>query len=219
MDTLQNSQPAGRLRNLSEERSSEHRRQERCKRESEEIRRLAQTGTGEELQLALKNLGHTVQCVDEVHHGDEAMGLLQLACVCGNLSSAKALLDMGVSPAGRPHLVVSEITLPSGEPCQQLKKREVESCMHLAAREELVQIVDLLKAYGHSDFVNARTDDKERITPLMSAALRRSQLCRTCAWSYGFYSGMGVIVNANQLNYPNVTRGVGALPKLSEERL
>ena len=194
MYALGNYQPARRLRELWQkfEWPSERRRQERCKRESEEIRRLAQTGTGEELQLALKNLGHTVQCVDEVHHGDEAMGLLQLACVCGNLSSAKALLDMGVSPAGRPHLVVSEITLPSGEHYQQLNKREVGSCMHLAARKGRVEIVDLLKASGHSDFVNARTENDEKVTPLMVVALRRSKLCRT--QSYDFYTGTGVFI-------------------------
>ena len=189
MDALRNSRPARRLRKLWQERPSEQRRQERCKRESEEIRRLAQTGTGEELQSALKNLGHTVQCVDEVHYGDESMGLLQLACVCGNLSTAKALLDLEVSPAGRPHLVLSEVTLSSGKHYQQLHKREVGSCMHLAAREERVEIVDLLKASGHGDFVNARTEDREKITPLMIVALRRSKLCRN--QSYHFSSGRG----------------------------
>ena len=161
---------------------------DRLKRDVDEITRIAERGTGEELKAALERLGRTLEWVDDVHNGKKTMSLIQVACSQGNLSTAKALLELGGSPLGRgptdpcacspgSHWTFPEV----GAVTSLLTAHEARAswtCMHLAATADSIDILKLLLTHGYGDLVHAQTEDALRLTPLMAVTTRCNGLYR-----------------------------------------
>ena len=161
-----------------------------CKRDCDEITRIARTGTGEELKAAFERLGHTADCVDNVHNRTKVRSLLQVACCDENLGTVEALLNLGASPHGRKP-IQEHSTRIGCEGGRYMVYRCGLSCMHLAVRTGNTKMIGLLIGHGFGQLVNARTMDEEKMTPLMVATTRHAKLCRSdCSQSLGKWVGL-----------------------------
>ena len=134
----------------------------------QQLEGLAEVGTGEQLRAALARSwpGPGDVHVDDIK-GSSGYSLLQVACVSGNASCVRALLNLGASQSRRSPRDVVALTLSGGHTLGLLQGGL--TCLHLAAGVNSDEVIRLLLNTSGAD-VNARSANMA--TPLMVNAER-----------------------------------------------